>query len=624
MSRRRTAGQLLASAVVLVAGLTPASSPLTGSALAEEAAPAWRLEPVLAPPISGQPQPTTPIGLGKVADVEFWVPNRGLLITAGNPPTISPGVWAYDGSSWHELATVCGASDGRIAWAGGDEFWTVSDGRPGQSETEGVAPPLADNTLCHFSGGSVVGSYASLAFRPDSYQPMQGAGCLGATDCWFAGDILPQGQVGSFHLKWDGSSLTAAPNPQGRAVLDMRVLGNRIYESVRLRSSDLIAPPESAIEPSVLHAIAPNGVSPTFTLLHPESSIGTSLPSYAPEEFPTALDFLHLSAAEEALWGAANPVSPAPEGSAPGEVTILHQTGGVWSQVLGPGADPAGGNPFTKYFTKEREPENEVVTSVAANPGSEGAWLALDTKADAESPRPLARALVAQIAADGAMSEEQALPSPQEEAEGVGPKGGAERITCPSANDCWLATTQGWLFHLSDESHRHLPQDTDPAFSGLITFRPPDQGVPAIVPDAPPVDDSGLPGEKPTTGAIEAPPPTETRIPVALLTGLRARLVHGTTLELRFHLAVRARLRLIAKRRNRVVAKTPTVTFAAGNRRLLLRLDRRRWPTKLVLESHALAALPTESTRSSNVGQVGTSLTVLPKRLASGGSGSLP
>jgi hypothetical protein len=609
--------------LVAVGALAALACPLLGGAGAEAAAPDWHVEAVLPPQVPGLPESKTPIGLGQVGDLEFWAPNRGLLITAGNPPTIPPGVWAYNGSSWHELASVCGASDGRIAWAGPEEFWTVSDGRPGQAETEGK-PPLADNTLCHFAGGSVVGSYGSLAFRPDSYQAMHGAGCLGAADCWFAGDILPPGQVGSFHLHWNGGSLGAAPNPQGRTVLDIRRLGARLYESVRITTGDLIAPPESALEPSDLHTIAPNGVSPTFVSLHPESPTAQSLPIYAPGEFPAGLDFLHLSATEGGLWAAGNPTSPPPEGSTPGEVTVLHQSAGAWSQVLGPSTDPPGGNPFTRFFTKEREDENDVVTSIAANPGTQTAWLALDTKADVKKPSPVARARVASISADGTIGEEQVLPSPSEEEAGIGPKGAAARVMCSAVDNCWLVTTQGWLFHFSDEAHRHLPQDTDPAFAGLITFRPPDQGVPAVVPDAPPVDDSGLLGEVPLRGAIEPPAATESRVPVPLLSHIRTRLVHRDTLELRFHLAVKARLRLIARRKSRVVAKTPMLTLAAGNRSLRLRLDLRRWPTKLTLDSRALAPLPTVSTSNAGVGTLSTRFAIAPRLPGFDGSGTRP
>ena len=36
-----------------------------------------------------------------MGDIEFWAPNRGLLITAGDPPTVPPGIWVYNGAGWH-------------------------------------------------------------------------------------------------------------------------------------------------------------------------------------------------------------------------------------------------------------------------------------------------------------------------------------------------------------------------------------------------------------------------------------------------------------------------------------------------------------------------------------------
>jgi hypothetical protein len=110
---------------------------------------------------------------------------------------------------------------------------------------------------------------------------------------------------------------------------------------------------------------------------------------------------------------------------------------------------------------------------------------------------------------------------------------------------------------------------------------------------------------------------------VPLLTHIRSHL-RGNTLELRFHLAVKARIRLVAKRRRTVVAATRALTFAAGERKLLLRLDVRRWPTKLVLETRALAQLPTVTSRSNSVSSVSTRLLVLPRNLLMSGSGSLP
>ena len=61
-------------------------------------------------------------------------PNRGLLITGGNKPSIEPGIWTYDGAAGTSSRTSAAPNaDGRIAWAGPDDFWTVSDGRPGQA-----------------------------------------------------------------------------------------------------------------------------------------------------------------------------------------------------------------------------------------------------------------------------------------------------------------------------------------------------------------------------------------------------------------------------------------------------------------------------------------------------------
>lgn len=579
-SASASAAALLAVAVAVAAWLAvarPAAASAAG--LEDDGGAQWRLEPVLPPEVDGERPSSLPIGLGPVGDVEFWTPNRGLLITAGSGSTIAPGLWAYNGVSWHELSTVCGATDGRIAWAGPEEFWTVSDGRPGQAaDAHGNPAPLEDDTLCHFKGGAVVASYASPAFEASSYQPMQAAACLSAFDCWFGGDALPEPQIGSFHLHWNGRSNTLEETPyvgEGRAVEDMRAFDGEIYESVRITSADPVF--EHLAEPPALHLINPLGVTPTFEAIR-------GLPLYSSGEFPEALDALHLSADGESLWAAAGPRGETPEGSEPARVTVARYLPGLgWSQVLGP--ESAAPDPLA----------GDVVRAIAADPGTQAAWLALAPSSESGDD-PTASAIVARVDAQGAVSDEQTLPSPQEEAEGVGPKGAAAHITCPAAHECWLVTTQGWLFHLSASPAGTPPPegvDNDPAFAGVIAYRPPDEGLPQVLPDAPPPGESGLPSEPPQPQPEPAPASAPAREMVALVSGVHLRLVHGTTLEMRFHLAVKARVRLLAKRRSSVVAATPTRTFGAGNRSLLLRLERNRWPTKLDLQSHALAKLPT-------------------------------
>jgi hypothetical protein len=587
-----------AAALALACGLLAS----TGAG-AHAAQATWRLEQ---PPPPPAPAPggglSTPIGLGRVGDVEFLAPNRGLLITSGNGSTIPAGVWAYDGSGWKELATECGATDGRIAWSGQDEFWTVSDGRPGQTRggEHNEAPPLEDDTLCHFAGGQIVGSYASPAFQATSYQAMHAAGCLASDDCWFSGAPLPTGAAatGSFHLHWNGSSVAEEPyEGEEQTVEGMTQFGGRLYEGVRVTPP----PARTEAEPPVLHAIDPAGSAPTFEGIPGVRGELESpdVPLYGPGVFVEAMGSLRVSGAGDSLWAAAGPVSPLelPEESLPGQVTVARLHEGVWRQLLGPLTSPTG----------QEELPGEVVSSIAAEPDGEAAWLALDNQADAAKPSPETLAKVAHVAADGTVSEVQTLPSAAEQEAGIGPKGAARQIVCPAADDCWMVTTQGWLFHLTT-GEESLSID-DEGFSSLITSRPADKGIPQLPPDLPPAEESGLPGELPVQIGTEVKATREEGlVAVPLLTSLHSRLIHRTTLELRFHLAVTARVRLIAKRKGKTVASTPTKTLGAGSRKLLLRLNPKKWPTKLDLQTHALAPLPTESDRASNVETISTRL----------------
>lgn len=632
-AHRAMGGALSLVALLFVGGVLGASAAAQG--LEDDGGASWRLEqpaPPKAPP--GVAEAPAPIGLGRIGDIEFapGMTNRGALITSGDPPTIEPGVWEFNGVSWHQLSTVCGAGDGRIVWAGPEEFWTISNGRPGQQAgPHGELPPARDNTLCRFSNPAhrgepmrVMESFAFPAFEADSYQAMNAGACLSPDDCWFAGESLPaqSAEAGSFHLHWNGHTLSEEPYPEeGHAVESMQQFEGRLYESVRLGASDRV---ESAAQPAPLHVIDPEGSATLFGALPWEE-----LPLYEAGEYPFALDFLHLSAGEEILWAAAGPQST-PEGSKPGQVTVARDEGGGWRQVLGPERTAGSGEqPFPGL----------TVATIAAEPGTESAWLGLDSPADyaaatssneSEQPAATEYARVARVATDGALSveDEQSLPNGGET--GVGPKGAAFTMTCPGPHDCWLASTRGWLFHLSTEQEREekgagLTRDTDPAFETLISERPPDQGLPLPVPVTLALDDSGLLGELTSAPSVPREQTSKlevSRVTVPLLSHVHSRLLHGDTLELRFHLAVRARLELIAKRDKHVVAATAQRTFQAGNRSLQLRLDPKRWPTKLALQSHPLAPLPTETLNESNETTVTTSL-AFPKALGPALSGPL-
>ncbi|HUN78814.1 MAG TPA: hypothetical protein VMU32_07845 [Solirubrobacteraceae bacterium] len=614
-------------------------------------APAVACAPVQAaavePTWSGLEQPLPagagwPVGLGNVGDIEFWAPNRGLLITEGRAPTVEPGLWAYNGAEWHEYASVCGGSEredtpddgGRIAWASPDEFWTVSDGRRGQvNESAGTSkerePPLEDNTLCRFVAGGVAASYAHPAFQADSYQLMHAAACLSPADCWFGGDPLEEPQIGAFQLHWNGSTPEEEPySAEGHAIEDMLPFEGRIYASVLVMRGDRGT--GSALP--VLHRTGA-GAGAGF---EPEEGLFDELPQvlYAPGELADALDFLHLAAAGDALWAAAGKSAEAVEASrTPGQVTVVRSVKRSWTQLVGPahplpavmptepGEEAAQLGGDSEELAEGSVARNARVSAIAVEPGSGDAWLALAPPEGSSAAKdPSLRAVLVHLSPEGAVLGETTLPSPAEEAQGVGPKGAAARLACPAAGDCWLASTQGWLFHLAPPAQRTLPRDPGEGeyFHGVITFRPQDQGLPQVIPDAPPENDSGE-TEGPPPYGYELPKTTtvesETKVKVPLISGLRAKLVHGTTLRLSFHLAVKARVRLIAKRHRSVVAATPMRTLNAGSRALLLRLNRRRWPTKLGLQSHALAPLPTESAHkvgASNSNTVTTGLAELP------------
>lgn len=529
-------------------------------ALASPAAGAeWRSQQ---PPGSGG----FPALLGEVGDVSCWQPAECVLITKGNDG-VAPGLFAYDGRSWYRYSTVCGGEGGRIAWAGPNEFWTISEQQKGQETTSSADPAIS---LCHFKGNQVVASYGEPIGLPTSYLTMTAAACAGPNDCWFAGERLPgTTNRGAFHLHWDGASMTAVPSltkPQpevvdpGRSVGGLAVHEGGFVESVLVRGSDEELPEEEA-EPSLLHRLEPAQANP-FKLLFPSESLVFE------DEFGSARDlgpFNLTGVAGEPLWAVAG------ASTFRGNPTVLR---------LG------AGNALQQLVLSDSAGVFEVgapVSDAAAEAGA--AWVGFRRNEDSSFIPPPAR--LVRIADDGTVAPEVILPLPGEEVNGeaIGWKGAAGPIACAAAEQCWVATSLGWLFHLGPDP---APGADPAARPAPITFRPPDNSLPVIPPTEPPFDDSGAEEEKPSgqeegeTG-IERPP----RRQPPLVSKIRQSL-HGTTLELRFTLSRKAHVRLVAEAKRRVVAKTPRYTMAKGRRSVRLKLDPDRWPTKLDLRASAV------------------------------------
>jgi hypothetical protein len=501
--------RVLALAIVLAA--------VVGSPAARAAEPEWHSETPVAAGI-GVPTP-----LGEVGDIEFWQPNRGVLITAGNKG-MPAGVYAYDGTGWHLYSTVCGGHEGSIAWAGPDEFWTVSDYALRQEGTQSAGREWA-RTLCHFENGEVVASYAEPIGTASTYPKMETAACAGPDDCWFAGGRLPEtaANTGPFHLHWDGGALTAVPSltePQAQIVDPPGVVSGASFLAGSLY--------ESASEPPFLRQVS---------LAQPQVFSSVSLPESAVGPFELAGDGAQL-------WA-------------------VGLNGGSVLRSIGAG-----------FETVPAERGLGTVLALAAEPNGAAAWVGGGKFVAGNE-----LATVTRVSAGGSVSSTQSLPDPAEE---IGGKGAAEAIACPSAGQCWLATKKGWLFHLGGS----LPQDTDPAMHALITFRPEDNSTRSFVPGGVPEDNSGETEAKKSLEEPlgEKFPHRPKRRP--LISKVHQRIVGKTVLELSFRLFARARVQLLAKFHRTVVAKTPKLTLGTGPHKIRLRLDPKRWPTGLDFQVH--------------------------------------
>jgi len=539
MARRRSRpiGRAVGLVLLGCAGLAPAS--------ADAAAPIWRLEQP--PPPPGAP---FKVPLGIPGDLKLIAPNRGLLSVEGNA-TVARGLYAYNGQVWHPLATVCGGSGdtSRIAVAGPSEFWTISE--PSRPRTgSGLA-------LCHFKGGEVVASYSAPDQSPDPFRRMNAAACNGPNDCWFGGvgDQDPTGErLGAFHLHWDGASLTSVYAPQGRGVSDLQFSAGKFWESVfvgrrpedRVDAVDLTEP--ESPEPRLLHSIAGGAFA--------NDPFVPTKPAGVPND---GTELLGLDAdGGGQLWavggGAASGPSAPPGGSVPRPPVALRYTAGAWTQL------PIDAGLFGP---------NDRFGDVAAVPGATSAWVT--TLPFAERASTSAKAKVALVSATGATTT-FALP-----AGGAG-RGSAARIACSGPTDCWMVTYAGWLFHYTDGAPQ--PLDTDPAFGGTITFRP-NEAAEQFIPDRPPVDDSQLFAPPPVSVAQSQPKVTTkvTRLS-PLLRNVRSRL-RGHRLTITFRLVRKARVGLLALRRSKVVARAGARLMRPGRRSVSVRLNPRRWPTRL-------------------------------------------
>ncbi|MBJ7457956.1 MAG: hypothetical protein JHD02_02080 [Thermoleophilaceae bacterium] len=560
----------VASAGKLLGCLLAACLLASVAASTAAAASSWRAYPL--PRTSAFEQP-----LGQPTSLSCWSANACVLLTIDNS-YFTNGVFAFTGdtttavSGWKQYATVCGQGDasagiGRVAWAGPNEFWTLTT--PSSPwNTSGYA----GRGLCRFSGGQIVGSYSTVRGQIDTssdpYQPMEAAACKSASECWFGGiaAALPDGtSPGTFHLRWDGSNLRSVYAPAKRGASDIEAFDGGFAESV-------YAGPDSRRESDPTLIDVP-GYSP-IQLIEPgaDSALGFSngdLEPDAPGFLPEATEVLALdaglpSAPGSILWAVGG-------GAASGPQKDQEIDGGLADD------SPADTGPFAAYreagasnswqqINSPSNPDsiNTRFVDVAAIPGSDEAIAAI---APGNSPQlsPAPSEIAKLDASAGTVAIET-----------IGNFGSVQRVECVNAEQCWAATAEGWLLRYSDTASP-VAGNGDPAFAAQVLSRPNEVIEQALADSS--TDDSLLFAPAPVTEAEEPAPPKRLKAAVRKVT----TKLRGTRLIFSFKTIRKVRVTILAKRRGRVVAKSRSGLLRPGKHKMVLRLNPKRWPTKIAM-----------------------------------------
>jgi hypothetical protein len=528
------------------------------------------------------PPPGAPFSgpVGAPADMQFLGRSFGLMLVGlggANVGPFQPGLLVYDGSGWRQLATVCGGPNGRIAIASGQEWWTTA----AETLRNGAGPPI---TACRFVNGAVAASYAVAAGdTANAYTEMTGAACAAPNDCWFGGSITDRPFVGSLLLRWDGASLTRVVHPSARGVSDLQPFGGRVVggtvvgpqvgEGLTLRAdgSCCVTAWESLV------ASEPDGPR-LLRYLGADGSV--TVPGWAPRPHGVTqgttemIDLADLDEAGGRLW-----IAGRGTGSAylvDEEIDVLPVPQRPFLAVMQPG----DAEPREIEWADDADIEaDEVILDVTGIPGTDEAWLALGKGAGVERPSETRdRASLARVDADGEVLERIDLARPDLSV------GDAARLECPAADDCWMVTAGGWIYHWSDPD-RPAPVNADAAIQRLITTRPVDARTPRDDPDTLPQSESFTyvaPPAEEEDAPVEAAAPRQVAALFRVIGKPRVRKARGRyTLQVRIQLRRKARVQLVGRRGGRTVARSARRTLNKGRRTVSMRVRPKRWPTSL-------------------------------------------
>ena len=568
------------------------------------------------------PQPTTPPGPDyqgydarcylRVTSLSFRAWNRGLAATKGLTGPTPFVVWLFNGTRWYPDPTFPGPSTcggNTVLWAGKLDYWLVGSNDWG--------------SLCRFDGSSF--TWQPLSVPPATLakvgvsQPAIGTtlgiktgACFAWNDCWFFGSF---GAI----LRWDGAALsdatpglTSAPwlrTPFTSAARTLDEAGSPVALAGAATGGSLtgeqVPPRPGPAPPPQLYASAGGAFSP----------LEFTPPTVPQPGDPYRTDVVAVDIdARRHGWAAANPAGRRiPLGAVAGGDGVpfgrlLAQPEPAPLLAVSPnGADPTCGGPPAGRFMYMPDPRGTrayLWSAVAVVPGSRDALAGGRMRpgvGNGRNDEGFGEPVLVRARCDGTVAETRfRVPDPTV-SPSTAPLVPANRggsilgLAAMASNDAWAATSEGELARSAGVpivQRPHLYRLTDGAPPAAATGDDVEARPIEIRTDPPIFIEEAAPEEPPPVVAAAPPPRTvvtkktqklRQKSPIYAVRPLKAR----ATGPGRFLLAITFKVRrpvtigLQGLRRGKVVTSSGLKRFRGARGRLQLKLDRRRWPTKL-------------------------------------------
>ena len=539
----------------------------------------------------------------QVESMAFRAWNRGIaaLRPASASGTIAYGVWLYNGANWFPDPAFpgTGACPGStVLWAGKLDYWLIGSAAAPQQK------------LCRFDGANLVWEPLSLpattlarlpvdSFTGSPAGGITSGGCFAWNNCWFFG-------TDGIGVHWDGQALTDASTGGGNspwleadftgAVASTDPSGNPFGLAVTAAGSSS-QPAQAGGSPLPAQ---PDGSPPPQlygSTGGPFSPLVFSPPANAQPNDPYTTDLVAIAADPQAdVWVAGDPNQRQQAGPAP--LMRLTESG---MPVSCTGYDA---NTFAVNRTSGVQATSFRWTSLSVF-GNDGTALAgvgyeqSGVSFIADETSDIEPALVLAACGQPPQVITFRIPDPRIADQATAPLipadngGNTAAVAAIASNDAWAATTPGSLTvessvgptGVSVKPHLYLFTDGQP-------------------PDAPAGDDNE---SRPTLFTLDAPvyvqaPPTVVQQTTTVtrttkrrktrkvklksaVYSVHSKLQHATgrpfTLYIRFRVRRPVKLGIEALRGGKVVAFSGVKLFRGHSGTLALRLDPKRWPTRL-------------------------------------------